>query len=117
MIAIIGTSDRPCWLAEACNILLLLLCKQTREHAAQEVKTLALHCLKPVKDDCKTRDVTCDETDLQSLDGVQWHAQHIHRHILAQYMSKKRLLNLQKRNTDIVLFMALNMTVPLVGTN
>ena len=25
MIAIIGTSDRPCWLAEACKILLLLL--------------------------------------------------------------------------------------------
>ena len=24
MIAIIGTSDRPCWLAEACKILLLL---------------------------------------------------------------------------------------------
>ena len=23
MIAIIGTSDRPCWLAEACKILLL----------------------------------------------------------------------------------------------
>ena len=26
MYAIIGTSDRPCWLAEACKILLLLLC-------------------------------------------------------------------------------------------
>ena len=25
MIAIVGTSDRPCWLAEACEILLLLL--------------------------------------------------------------------------------------------
>ena len=25
MIAMIGTSDRPCWLAEACKILLLLL--------------------------------------------------------------------------------------------
>ena len=25
MIAIIGTSDRPCWLAEACKIILLLL--------------------------------------------------------------------------------------------
>ena len=25
MIAIIGTSDQPCWLAEACKILLLLL--------------------------------------------------------------------------------------------
>ena len=25
MIAIIGTSDQPCWLAEACNILFLLL--------------------------------------------------------------------------------------------
>ena len=25
MIAIIGTSDRPCWLAEACKILLILL--------------------------------------------------------------------------------------------
>ena len=25
MIAIIGTSDRPCWLAEACKILLLLI--------------------------------------------------------------------------------------------
>ena len=24
MIAIIGTSDQPCWLAEACKILLLL---------------------------------------------------------------------------------------------
>ena len=24
MIAIIGTSDRPCWLAEACKIFLLL---------------------------------------------------------------------------------------------
>ena len=28
MIAIIGTSDRPCWLAEACKILLLLLLLQ-----------------------------------------------------------------------------------------
>ena len=27
MIAIIGTSDRPCWLAETCKILLLLLLK------------------------------------------------------------------------------------------
>ena len=26
MIAIIGISDQPCWLAEACKILLLLLC-------------------------------------------------------------------------------------------
>ncbi len=25
MIAMIGTSDRPCWLAETCKILLLLL--------------------------------------------------------------------------------------------
>ena len=25
MTAIIGTSDQPCWLAEACKILLLLL--------------------------------------------------------------------------------------------
>ena len=25
MIAIIGTSDQPCWLAESCKILLLLL--------------------------------------------------------------------------------------------
>ena len=25
MIAIIGTSDQPCWLAEACKIRLLLL--------------------------------------------------------------------------------------------
>ena len=30
MIAIIGTSDRPCWLAEACKILLLLLLKFMR---------------------------------------------------------------------------------------
>ena len=29
MIAIIGTSDRPCWLAEACKILLLLLAADT----------------------------------------------------------------------------------------
>ena len=29
MIAIIGTSDRPCWLAEACKILLLLLAAHT----------------------------------------------------------------------------------------
>ena len=29
MIAIIGTSDRPCWLAEACKILLLLQQSQT----------------------------------------------------------------------------------------
>ena len=28
MIAIIGTSDQPCWLAEACKILLLLLLHQ-----------------------------------------------------------------------------------------
>ena len=28
MIAMIGTSDRPCWLAEACKILLLLLLLQ-----------------------------------------------------------------------------------------
>ena len=28
MIAIIGTSDQPCWLAEACKILLLLLLKK-----------------------------------------------------------------------------------------
>ena len=30
MIAIIDTSDRPCWLAEACKILLLLLLHDTR---------------------------------------------------------------------------------------
>ena len=31
MIAIIGTSDRPCWLAEACKILLLLLLHKNRQ--------------------------------------------------------------------------------------
>ena len=29
MIAIIGTSDQPCWLAEACKIFLLLLLQTT----------------------------------------------------------------------------------------
>ena len=30
MIAMIGTSDRLCWLAETCKILLLLLCRMLR---------------------------------------------------------------------------------------
>ena len=39
MIAIIGTSDRPCWLAEACKILLL--------HAdSMYVSTDYLDCMK-----------------------------------------------------------------------
>ena len=29
MIAMVGTSDRPCWLAEICKILLLLLLGDT----------------------------------------------------------------------------------------
>ena len=35
MIAIIGTSDRPCWLAEACKILLLLL-KADRSYSCRQ---------------------------------------------------------------------------------
>ena len=42
MIAIIGTSDRPCWLAEACKILLLLillheLCAGRYQHYLESV--------------------------------------------------------------------------------
>ncbi len=32
MIAMIGTSDRLCWLAETCKILLLLLLQQQETH-------------------------------------------------------------------------------------
>ena len=41
MIAIIGTSDQPCWLAEACKILLLLI------EQVDSFKYLGLHFHKP----------------------------------------------------------------------
>ena len=37
MVAVIGTSDRPCWQAEACEILLLLLIRNIS------------HCFRPGK--------------------------------------------------------------------
>ena len=48
MIAIIGTSDRPCWLAEACIIILLLLLltrgkKSSRFSMALSSKWAAAH--------------------------------------------------------------------------
>ncbi len=41
MIAMIGTSDRLCWLAETCKILLLLL--QRAELQSSELQP-CLHC-------------------------------------------------------------------------
>ena len=38
MIAIIGTSDRPCWLAEACKILLLQIWKKSQRLVVSYVK-------------------------------------------------------------------------------
>ena len=42
IIAIIGTSDQPCWLAEACKILLLLLLLCTHPHYAAAAPQLNL---------------------------------------------------------------------------
>ena len=36
MIAMIGTSDRPCWLAEACKIHLLLLLRCGKTFGASD---------------------------------------------------------------------------------
>ena len=46
--AIIGTSNQPCWLAEACKIFLLLvlvrrLCASTATIAVQQLHSIILH--------------------------------------------------------------------------
>ncbi len=38
MIAMIGTSDRLCWLAETCKILLLLLVQQGELHSQRSAR-------------------------------------------------------------------------------
>ena len=48
MIAMIGTSDRPCWMAEACKILLLL-------HAATGIKGKVLNT--SCKSECSKVDI------------------------------------------------------------
>ena len=66
MIAIIGTSDQPCWLAEACKILLLLLsagkagCPQT----AANLQALAAY----------NQRLFCVRTELRA--GLRWALHH-----------------------------------------
>ena len=44
MIAIIGTSDQPCWLAEACKIFLLLFDTMPNEKLEKHAPACLLHC-------------------------------------------------------------------------